>query len=69
MEPHEPGHPDPSDAPVLTNDRLVRDTATNDVRSVDAWIAEHMAREGRERSECLDELVNAIARGDVTVVE
>jgi hypothetical protein len=65
MEPHEPQHPDTSGAPVLTGERRVRDGRTGAVATVDAWIAERMSAEGRGRGECLDELINAVARGDL----
>jgi hypothetical protein len=67
MDAHEPGHPDESLAPVVTGDTRIRDTASGDVRTADAWVEQRMASEGRERQECLDELVNAVARGDLVV--
>ena len=67
MEPHEPGHPDTYETPVIGPDTRIRDVASGEIRTADAWIAQHMTREKRERQECLDELVNAVARGDLTV--
>jgi hypothetical protein len=65
MEAHEPGHPDVSDGPVITGDRLFRDRSTGRVVRADDWIAERMHAESRDRDICLEELVNAIARGDL----
>ena len=67
MESHEPGHPDASTVPVLEGETRVRDVATGGEDTVDAWIARCMEREGRDRQACLEELMNAVARGDVTV--
>jgi hypothetical protein len=66
MDAHEPAHPDVSTV-VLTSDTRVRDVRSQEVRSADEWIDRSMDREGRERQECLDELINAIARGDLVV--
>jgi hypothetical protein len=44
---------------------MVRDLRSGTVQSADDWVSLHMQREGRDRNECLDELVNAIARGDL----
>ncbi len=66
MDAHEPGHPDVSSV-VLTGETRVRDVRSHEVRSVDEWIACSMDREGRERQECVDELMNAIARGDLVI--
>jgi hypothetical protein len=66
MDAHEPGHPDVSSA-VLTGDTRVRDVRSSEVKSADEWIARRMDRDNREREECLDELMNAIARGDLVV--
>jgi len=65
MEAHEPSHPDVSDVPVATGDRLFRDKATGRVVRADDWIDERMKAESRDRDVCLEELVNAIARGDL----
>ncbi len=64
MDANEPAHPDVSSV-VLTGDTIVRDLRSGAVRSADEWVSLHMQREGRDRNECLDELVNAIARGDL----
>jgi hypothetical protein len=66
MDAHEPGHPDVSSV-VITGDMRVRDVRSREVQSADEWIARSMDRENREREECLDELMNAIARGDLVV--
>jgi hypothetical protein len=68
MEAHEPGHPDVSDEPVATGDRSYREKATGRVVRADDWIAERMNAESRDRDACLEELVNAIARGDLEAV-
>jgi hypothetical protein len=64
MDAHEPAHPDVSSV-VLTGDTIVRDIRSGTAQSADDWVDAHMQSEGRERQECLDELVNAIARGDL----
>ncbi len=66
MEAHEPGHPDVSSV-VLTRETRVRDVRSREVTLADEWIARSMEREGRERQECVDELMNALARGDLVV--
>jgi hypothetical protein len=66
VDAHEPAHPDVSSV-VLTGDTIVRDIRSGTAQSADDWVDAHMQREGRERQECLDELVNAIARGDLVV--
>jgi hypothetical protein len=68
MDSHEPGHPDVSASPVITGNDSIRDTATGRVMRVDDWIGERMAAESRDRDACLEELVNAIARGDLEAV-
>ncbi len=50
---------------VLRPDSYVRDAATNERSTANDWIAARMRAESRTREECGDELVNAIARGDV----
>ncbi len=67
MESHEPGHPDMSQAPVIAGDTLLRDAGTGSVRTMDAWIEERMKREHRERDECVEAVMNALARGDLFV--
>jgi len=67
MESHEPGHPDMSQTPVIAGDTRLRDPATGGVRTMDAWIEEHVAREHRERDECVEAVMNALARGDLVV--
>ena len=69
MEAHEPGHPAAGAARAVTGTARIRDVATGEVRTADAWVAERMSRERRERDECLDELVNALARGDLVLDE
>jgi hypothetical protein len=66
MDAHEPGHPDVSSV-VLTAETRVRDVRSREVQLADEWIVRSMDREGREREECVDELMNAIARGDLVV--
>jgi len=66
MSAHEPGHPDVSSV-VITSSTVVRDVRTGDVQPADTWVADHMRRENRDREACLDELMNAIARGDLVV--
>ncbi len=64
MDAHEPAHPDVSSV-VLTGDSIVRDLRSGAAQSADEWVGRRMQSEGRDRQECLDELVNAIARGDL----
>jgi hypothetical protein len=66
MDAHEPGNPDVSSV-VLTGETRVRDVRSREVQLADDWIVRSMDREGRERQECVDELMNAIARGDLVV--
>jgi hypothetical protein len=66
MDAHEPAHPDVSSV-VLTGETRIRDVRSHEVRSADEWIDRSMDREGRERQECVDELMNAIARGDLVL--
>ena len=73
---HEDGrsgaHPPRSDAQsdaVLGPDARVRDAATGAVSSAQAWLAARAKSEGREADEVSDALINAIARGDLIVVD
>ncbi len=50
---------------VLRPDSRVRDAATGERSTANAWIAARMRAEQRTEDECGDELVNAIARGDL----
>lgn len=46
---------------------IVRDVATGQTLSSEDWLAARAEREKRTRDECVDELMNAIARGDLVV--
>ena len=64
-------HPPQSDAPVtavLGPGARVRDALTGRTSTARAWIAARAAAERREPEEASDELMNAVARGDVIVV-
>ncbi len=65
-------HPPQSDAPetmvALDSDAVVRDVAGGTAMAPGAWIAERMRAQDRTQDECREELLNAIARGDVVVV-
>ncbi|GAC1307315.1 MAG: hypothetical protein NVSMB21_11120 [Vulcanimicrobiaceae bacterium] len=63
--PHEPPASDPAGIVALGSGARVRDG--RGVVAVDAWIDARMAAQSRPRDECRDELINAIARGDVTI--
>jgi hypothetical protein len=69
MEAHEPRtNADPPPV-VLEGTTRIRDLATGRPTTVEAWVAAHMAAEDRDREICLEELMNAIARGDVVIDE
>ena len=63
--PHRPPAHDPGGIVALGPGALVRDG--RDVVAFDAWIDARMMAESRTRDECRDELINAIARGDVAI--
>ncbi len=65
--PHEPPSSDPAGIVALGQGALVRDAAGGTTVPFDAWIEARMAAESRTRDECREELLNAIARGDVTI--
>ena len=67
VEPHPPRSDAPSEA-VLGPEARVRDARTGRITSAREWIAAHAAAEQREPDEASDELINAVARGDVTVI-
>lgn len=64
-------HAPPGSAPdaivALGPQARVRDRTSGNVRTFDDWIAERMAAEQRTQDECREQLLNAIARGDVTI--
>ena len=65
-EPHPPRSDAPSEA-VLGPDARVRDARTGETTSARTWIVARAAAEQRELEEASDELMNAVARGDVIV--
>ncbi|GAC1301103.1 MAG: hypothetical protein NVSMB19_08850 [Vulcanimicrobiaceae bacterium] len=65
--PHEPPAHDPAGIVALGPGALVRDATGGATVAFDAWIEARMAAESRTRDECREELLNAIARGDVTI--
>jgi len=46
---------------------IVRDVATGESLPSEDWLMARAAREKRTRDECVDELMNAIARGDLVI--
>jgi hypothetical protein len=60
--PHLPAAP----APVIDGATIVVDTASGERMTADAWVAQAMTDQKRQRDECVDALMNAIARGDLT---
>lgn len=64
---HGPRTHDPAGIVALGPGARVRDVAGGETLAADAWIERRMATERRTRDECLEELMNAIARGDVTI--
>lgn len=45
----------------------MRDVATGQTLSAEDWLSARARHERRSRDECVDELMNAIARGDLVV--
>lgn len=69
MGEHGPRTNEPDYTDVLSRNAVVRDVAAGkDVRA-ESWIEAHMAAERRTREECAEALINAIARGDLLVLE
>lgn len=66
-EPHGPRTSAPSDAAALTAGTLLRDVATGETVSYEAWLENCVTGESRPREECVEELMNAVARGDLTL--
>ena len=64
---HEPPSHDPAGIVALGPDAIVRDAGGTSV-AFDDWIEARMAAESRTRDQCREELLNAIARGDVAIV-
>jgi hypothetical protein len=60
--PHLPAAP----ASVIDGTTIVVDTASGERMTADAWVEQTMADENRPRDECVDALMNALARGDLT---
>ncbi|GAC1476352.1 MAG: hypothetical protein NVS2B8_15390 [Vulcanimicrobiaceae bacterium] len=65
--PHPPRSDEPVSLAALDSDALVRDLPAGRPTPLGTWIAQRMRAESRSRDECRDELINAIARGDVAV--
>lgn len=65
--PHEPPAGAPAGIVALGPEALVRDASGGATMPFDAWIEARMVAESRTRDECREQLVNAIARGDVTI--
>ena len=66
-EPHAPRSHDADAMVALDSDAVVRDATGGPPTALGVWIAERMRAQSRSRDECRDELMNAIARGDVLV--
>lgn len=65
---HPPHHP-AAPAPVIDGTTIVIDTASGEQMTADAWVAQTMTAEKRPRDECVDALMNAIARGDLATAD
>ncbi len=65
-EAHPPHRARPPEITLLP-DSIVRDVATGEALSSEEWLTVRVQRESRSRDECVDELMNAIARGDLVV--
>jgi hypothetical protein len=66
-DPHPPRQAEPPANAILLPGSFVRDTATGERSSQDQWLDAHAAAEHRPREECVDALMNAIARGDLMI--
>ncbi len=66
---HAPAATHPSEDATLGTGARVYDAATGSTVTAEAWQAECAVREGRSIAECREQLMNAIARGDVQVVD
>jgi hypothetical protein len=64
---HAPRTAHPDDVVALGDDARVRDVATGSTVTYGEWLAECSLREGRPLAECREQLMNAIARGDLAV--
>jgi hypothetical protein len=64
-----PPHLPAAAAPVIDGSTIVVDTASGERMTADAWVEQAMVDQHRERDECVDALMNAIARGDLTTDE
>ncbi len=65
-EPHSPRRTQAPEVTLLPGARVC-DVATGETLSSEDWLTARAARERRTRDECVDELMNAIARGDLIV--
>ncbi len=66
-EPHGPRTSAQSDAAALTPGTLLRDASTGATTTYEAWLENCIAVESRPRQECVEQLMNAVARGDLTI--
>ena len=64
---HAPHTVHPDDAVTLGEGAFIRDVATGSSVAYGEWLAECSLREGRSLAECREQLMNAIARGDLRV--
>ena len=69
MAEHPPRTNEPDYSDALSRNAVVRDAETGSEQPAEAWIEAHMERERRTREECVEALVNAVARGDLVVVD
>lgn len=65
--PHPPPAAHPDDTVALGNGARVHDVSSGTSQSVEEWLSSCAARQARPIDECRDDLMNAIARGDVRV--
>ena len=52
---------------MIDGTTIVIDTESGERMTADAWVAHAMTAENRPRDECVDALMNAIARGDLAI--
>jgi hypothetical protein len=64
---HAPLSAHPDDTVTLGKGARVRDRTSGASETIEEWLSSCSEREGRPVDECRDDLMNAIARGDVRV--
>jgi hypothetical protein len=56
-------------AAALGPQSFIRNVSSDEIMISEDWVKRRMVAERRPREECVEELINAIARGDVTLVD